>query len=32
MILKELNYNCDAEKIDLKTIPAGVNFIATPKL
>jgi FkbM family methyltransferase len=32
MILKELNYSCDAEKIDLKTIPAGVNFIATPKV
>lgn len=31
MILKELKYSCDAEKIDLKTIPAGVNFIATPK-
>jgi FkbM family methyltransferase len=31
-ILKELNYNCEAENLDLKTIPAGTNFIATPKL
>ncbi len=31
MILKELNYNCEAENLDLKTIPAGINFIATPK-
>jgi FkbM family methyltransferase len=30
-ILKELNYNCEAENLDLKTIPAGINFIATPK-
>ncbi len=30
-ILKELNYYCEAENLDLKTIPAGVNFIATPK-
>ena len=31
-ILKEFGYQCEAENIDLKTIPAGVNFIATPKL
>lgn len=30
-ILKELNYACDAENLDLKSIPAGTNFIATPK-
>jgi FkbM family methyltransferase len=30
-ILKELNYSCEAENLDLKTIPAGINFIATPK-
>ncbi len=30
-ILKELNYYCDAENLDLKKIHAGVNFIATPK-
>jgi FkbM family methyltransferase len=30
-ILNELNYYCEAENLDLKTIPAGVNFIATPK-
>ena len=30
-VLKELGYQCEAENIDLKTIPAGVNFIATPK-
>ena len=30
-ILKELNYYCDAENLDLKNIVAGVNFIATPK-
>ncbi|HEY6435903.1 MAG TPA: FkbM family methyltransferase, partial [Ignavibacteriaceae bacterium] len=30
-ILKELNYYCDAENLDLSKIPAGVNFIATPK-
>lgn len=29
-ILKALNYKCEAENIDLSTIPAGVNFIATP--
>jgi FkbM family methyltransferase len=29
-ILKELDYKCEAENIDLKTIIAGVNFIATP--
>jgi FkbM family methyltransferase len=29
-ILKDLNYHCEAEKIDLKTISAGVSFIATP--
>jgi len=30
-ILKELNYYCEAENLDLKNIAAGVNFIATPK-
>jgi len=30
-ILKELNYNCEADDIDLSKIYAGVNFIATPK-
>jgi FkbM family methyltransferase len=30
-ILKELSYSCEAEKIDLTKIPAGINFIATPK-
>lgn len=30
-ILKELNYTCEAESLDLKTIPAGINFIAVPK-
>jgi FkbM family methyltransferase len=30
-IMKELNYYCEAENLDLKTIHAGVNFIATPK-
>ena len=30
-ILKELNYYCEAENFDLKSIPAGVNFIATVK-
>jgi len=30
-ILNELNYFCEAENLDLKTIPAGVNFIATPR-
>jgi len=30
-ILNELNYYCEAENLDLKTIPAGVNFIATPR-
>lgn len=30
-ILKELNYNCEAYNIDLKNVPAGINFIATPK-
>ncbi len=29
-ILKELSYSCEAEKIDLTKIPAGINFIATP--
>lgn len=29
-ILKELNYTCEAEKIDLTKSPAGMNFIATP--
>jgi FkbM family methyltransferase len=29
-ILKELNYYCEAENLDLKSIHAGVNFIATP--
>jgi FkbM family methyltransferase len=29
-VLKELGYSCKAENLDLKTIPAGVNFIATP--
>jgi len=28
-ILKELEYNCEAENIDLSATPAGVNFIAT---
>lgn len=31
-VLKELGYQCEAENIDLSTTPAGVNFIATPKL
>jgi len=30
-VLKELDYNCEAENLDLSGIPAGVNFIATPK-
>ena len=30
-ILKEFNYTCEAENLDLKSIPAGINFIATPK-
>lgn len=30
-ILNELNYFCEAENLDLQTIPAGVNFIATPR-
>ena len=30
-ILKELGYYCEAENLDLKTILAGVNFIATPR-
>jgi hypothetical protein len=30
-ILKELNYTCEAENLDLAQIPAGTNFIATPK-
>lgn len=30
-ILKELNYDCEAYSIDLKNVPAGINFIATPK-
>jgi hypothetical protein len=30
-ILKELNYDCEADNIDLKNVPAGINFIATPK-
>jgi hypothetical protein len=30
-ILKELNYNCEAENIDLEKVPAGINFIATPR-
>jgi FkbM family methyltransferase len=30
-ILKELNYSCEAENVDLSEVPAGINFIATPK-
>ena len=30
-VLKELDYNCEAENLDLKNVLAGVNFIATPK-
>lgn len=30
-VLKELDYNCEADNLDLKTVLAGVNFIATPK-
>jgi FkbM family methyltransferase len=30
-ILKELNYKCEADNIDLSKIYAGVNFIAVPK-
>ena len=30
-ILKELNYTCEADNIDLSKIYAGVNFIATPE-
>ena len=30
-ILKELNYKCEADNIDLSRIYAGVNFIAVPK-
>jgi len=30
-ILKELDYHCEAENLDLKNVLAGVNFIATPK-
>jgi FkbM family methyltransferase len=30
-VLKELDYNCEAENLDLKNVPAGVNFIAIPK-
>lgn len=30
-ILKELNYDCEADNVDLKNVPAGINFIATPK-
>lgn len=30
-ILKELNYTCEAENLDLSSIPAGINFIASPK-
>jgi len=30
-ILEELNYSCDAEKIDLTKVLAGINFIAAPK-
>lgn len=30
-ILKELNYKCEADDIDLSKIYAGVNFIAVPK-
>lgn len=30
-ILKELNYRCEAENLDLKNVLAGVNFIAAPK-
>jgi FkbM family methyltransferase len=30
-VLKELNYDCEAFNVDLKYVPAGINFIATPK-
>jgi FkbM family methyltransferase len=30
-ILKELDYHCELENLDLRTIPAGVNFVATPR-
>jgi FkbM family methyltransferase len=30
-VLKELDYKCEAENLDLNTVLAGVNFIATPK-
>ena len=30
-ILKEYNYSCEAENIDLTKVPAGNNFIALPK-
>jgi FkbM family methyltransferase len=30
-VLKELDYHCEAENLDLKNVLAGVNFIATPK-
>lgn len=29
-ILKEINYHCEAENINLSSIPAGINFIANP--
>ena len=30
-VLKDLDYECEAEHLELKNVPAGVNFIATPK-
>lgn len=30
-VLKDLDYYCEAENLDLKSVPAGINFIATPK-
>ncbi len=30
-IMKELDYHCEAENLDLKNVLAGVNFIVTPK-
>ena len=30
-ILNELNYFCEAEALDLKSVPAGINFIASSK-
>lgn len=30
-VLKELDYDCEAENLDLKNVLAGVNFVATPK-